>query len=250
MAASTASARRAATRSPTTRSSIPTARTRARWARCSAAAPTRPSTAPSRTPRSRSRGGAAYTKDAKVALKVDFSDDVAGPFPANFLCFQYGGNAGGVCDAAKGYIYGYNPACSVPARRRQVDELHLHRRRRLGRQPGARRPDVGVRARRRRRDPGQPDETQPERLGGQGQPLRPAVRRHRARPHRAGRRRSPPRRRSVKVGDLVSFQAQATDATSGVAAGSTLELGRQHRRAAAARPRPTRSRRPAPTRSA
>src|SRR5215217_7037850 len=60
-------------------------------------------------------GGAAYTRDAKVALKMDFSDDVAGPFPANFVCFQYGGGPTGLCDSASGFVYGYNAACSVPA---------------------------------------------------------------------------------------------------------------------------------------
>src|SRR5215213_11129898 len=59
-------------------------------------------------------GGAAYTRDAKIGLKVDFSDDVAGPFPANFVCFQYGGGPDGLCDNAKGFVYGYNAACSVP----------------------------------------------------------------------------------------------------------------------------------------
>ena len=34
---------------------------------------------------------------------------------------------------------------------------------------------------------------------------------------------------AVKVGDLVSFEAQASDAVSGVAAGEPLDLGRQHR---------------------
>jgi hypothetical protein len=29
--------------------------------------------------------GAAFVNDAKVPVRVDFSDDVAGPFPANFL---------------------------------------------------------------------------------------------------------------------------------------------------------------------
>ncbi|NUT55227.1 MAG: hypothetical protein HOQ03_04500, partial [Thermoleophilia bacterium] len=59
--------------------------------------------------------GAQYTKDAKVALKVDFADDVAGPFPANFVCFQFGGGPTGLCDSAKGFVYGYTPSCSVPA---------------------------------------------------------------------------------------------------------------------------------------
>jgi PKD repeat protein len=58
--------------------------------------------------------GAAYTRDAKVALKIDFADDVAGPFPANFLCFQTGGDGQKLCDAGAGAIYGYNANCSVP----------------------------------------------------------------------------------------------------------------------------------------
>src|SRR5215213_2706907 len=59
-------------------------------------------------------GGAAYTRDAKIGLKVDFSDDVAGPFPANFVWFQYGGGPDGLCDNAKGFVDGYNAACSAP----------------------------------------------------------------------------------------------------------------------------------------
>ena len=55
--------------------------------------------------------GAAFAKDGKVAVRVDFSDDVAGPFPANFLCFRVGD---GPCDTNAGDIYGYNASCSVP----------------------------------------------------------------------------------------------------------------------------------------
>ncbi len=55
--------------------------------------------------------GAAFVKDGKVPVRVDFSDDVAGPFPANFLCFRVGG---GPCDTNAGDIYGYNASCSVP----------------------------------------------------------------------------------------------------------------------------------------
>lgn len=49
---------------------------------------------------------AAYTRNPKVALRVDFSDDVAGPFPASFLCFQTGGGPTGVCDTGAGADYG------------------------------------------------------------------------------------------------------------------------------------------------
>ena len=59
-------------------------------------------------------GGAAYVRDTKVPLRIDFADDVAGPFPANFLCFQVGGGPHNLCDKGTGAIYGYNPACSVP----------------------------------------------------------------------------------------------------------------------------------------
>src|SRR3954447_7952839 len=60
-------------------------------------------------------GGAPYVTDTKVPVGIAFSDDVAGPFPANFLCFQVGGGPQGVCDSATGAIYGHNPSCSVPA---------------------------------------------------------------------------------------------------------------------------------------
>jgi hypothetical protein len=65
-------------------------------------------------------GGAAVTKDAKVPIQVGFADDVAGPFPANFLCFQFGGTTN-ICDAGAGFIYGYTSACSraAPAGRRR-----------------------------------------------------------------------------------------------------------------------------------
>jgi plastocyanin len=59
-------------------------------------------------------GGKTYTNDPKVAIQVGFNDDVAGPFPANFMCFQFGGTSN-ICDSSAGFIYGYNSACSVPA---------------------------------------------------------------------------------------------------------------------------------------
>jgi plastocyanin len=58
--------------------------------------------------------GAAFVKDAKVPLRVDFSDDVAGPFPANFVCFQVGGDAQSLCDGSAGKIYAHNTSCSIP----------------------------------------------------------------------------------------------------------------------------------------
>ena len=191
-----------------------------------------------------------HARTPKVALQVDFSDDVAGPFPANFLCFQFGGT---------------RPASAT--RRR----LHLRLQRRPARCPPAaasrRRftctadygsgaspaPDGPVWAcvhRRRRRDPGQPDEPEPERQSADkanlSDPQCDGVVLDRTAPAAAIAASAT----AAKVGDLVTFQAQASDATSGVGRPSDVELGRQHRRRAAARPRRTRSRRPAPTRSA
>ena len=59
-------------------------------------------------------GNAAYVKDTKIPLRIDFADDVAGPFPANFLCFEVGVGPNNLCDTSAGKIYGYNAACSVP----------------------------------------------------------------------------------------------------------------------------------------
>ena len=55
--------------------------------------------------------GAAFVKDGKVPVKIDFADDVAGPFPANFVCFRVGD---GPCDTTAGDVYGYDTSCSVP----------------------------------------------------------------------------------------------------------------------------------------
>ena len=54
---------------------------------------------------------------------------------------------------------------------------------------------------------------------------------------------------AVKVGDLVSLQATASDATVGPGRRRPVDVGRQHRRAGAATPSRTPTRSPAPTRS-
>lgn len=59
-------------------------------------------------------GGAAFVKDADVPLAIAFADDVAGPFPATFLCVQAGSGPGSGCDPGPGATYTYTAACSVP----------------------------------------------------------------------------------------------------------------------------------------
>jgi hypothetical protein len=51
-------------------------------------------------------GGAASTKQASIPVQVAFSDDVAGPYPANYLCVAAGA---GPCATNQ-----YSAACSVP----------------------------------------------------------------------------------------------------------------------------------------
>ena len=157
--------------------------------------------------------GAAFVKDTKIPLRIDFADDVAGPFPANFLCFQVGGGPTTSATRAPATIYGYNAACSVPGERRQVDHVHLHGR--LRRDPGRER--VGLRDRGRRRR-SRTTRTAPTRAPRRTRPTCPT---------RAATAwcvdRTPPTvaigvaSASVKVGDLVSLQASASDATSGLA---------------------------------
>jgi hypothetical protein len=52
-------------------------------------------------------GGAATTKDASIPVSIAFSDDVAGPYPANFTCVSAGSDPCGTMD--------YSPSCSAPA---------------------------------------------------------------------------------------------------------------------------------------
>jgi plastocyanin len=53
-------------------------------------------------------GGAEFTKNASIPLSLAFQDDVAGPFPANFVCVAAGT---GPCEGT----YGYSGQCSQPA---------------------------------------------------------------------------------------------------------------------------------------
>lgn len=54
--------------------------------------------------------GAAKTASTNMPVRIAFNDDVAGPYPANFLCVKAGRAADGCND-----IFGYSAACSVPA---------------------------------------------------------------------------------------------------------------------------------------
>ena len=169
-------------------------------------------------------GGAAYTRTPRSPLKVDFSDDVAGPFPANFLCFQYGGGPSGLCDTPRAS----STATTRPARcpRAAASRRASPARRTTARATaGAGRPAVGVRARRRRGDPGQPVELEPERRRRTRptSPTRPATASCSTAPRRPPR--SPPPRPRSRSATSSTFQSQATDATSGVGAQSAWTWG-------------------------
>ncbi len=169
-------------------------------------------------------GGAAFTRDAKVPLRVDFSDDVAGPFPANFLCFQYGGGPGGLCDSAKGFVYGYTASCSVPAGAGRSTSFTCTADYGSGASPA---PDGPVWACVRAADAAIPDNPSSANQSGSADranlsdPSCDGVVLDRTPPAAA----IAPSATAVKVGELVSFQAQAADATSGVGAQSDWSWG-------------------------
>jgi hypothetical protein len=53
-------------------------------------------------------GGAQVVHSSTVSLHIDFNDDLAGPYPGNFVCVEAGD--GSTCSG----IYGYSPQCSNP----------------------------------------------------------------------------------------------------------------------------------------
>ena len=169
-------------------------------------------------------GGATYTRDAKVALKVDFSDDVAGPFPANFVCFQYGGGPTGLCDNAKGFVYGYNAPCSVPAGGGRSTSFTCTADYGSGGSPA---PDGPLWACVRAADaaiPDNPSSTNQSASADKANLSDPAcdgVVLDRTAPAVSIAASAT----AVEVGDLVTFQSQATDATSGVGAQSAWTWG-------------------------
>jgi PKD repeat protein len=169
-------------------------------------------------------GGAQYTKTAQVALKVDFADDVAGPFPANFLCFQFGGGPAGLCDAGQGFIYGYTPNCSVPANANKSTSFLCTADYGSGSSPA---PDGPVWACVRAADAAIPDNPNGSNQSGSAEkanlsdPQCDGIVLDRTAPSAAINASAT----SVKAGDLVTFEAQASDATSGVGGQSTWAWG-------------------------
>ncbi len=169
-------------------------------------------------------GGAQYTKDPKVPLTVAFSDDVAGPFPANFLCFQFGGGPSGLCDAGQGFIYGYTPACSVPANGAKSTTFACTADYGSGASPA---PDGPVWACVRAADAAIPDNPNSSNQSGSADkanlsdPSCDGIVLDRTAPSASIGASAT----TVKTGDLVTFQAHAADATSGVAGQSSWSWG-------------------------
>ena len=190
-------------------------------------------------------GGAAATKDAKVAIQVNFADDVAGPFPANFMCFQFGGTSN-ICDSNAGFIYGYTSACSVPGGGGKSTTFTCTADFGSGDKPA---PDGPVWACVIAADaaipdnPSGPNQSQSAEKANLSDAKCDGVLLDRKAPTV-----SIDGATSAKVGDLVAFGAQASDATSGVAGSLRLELRRRHRRRDRRVREPHVHARPAPTR--
>ena len=167
-------------------------------------------------------GGAAATKDAKVAIQVNFADDVAGPFPANFMCFQFGGTSN-VCDSNAGFIYGYTSACSVPGGGGKSTTFTCTADFGSGDKPA---PDGPVWACVIAADasipdnPSGPNQSQSAEKANLSDAKCDGVLLDRKAPTV-----SIDGAASAKVGDLVAFGAQASDATSGVAGSFDWSFG-------------------------
>ena len=167
-------------------------------------------------------GGAAATKDAKLPIQVGFSDDVAGPFPANFLCFQFGGTTN-ICDANAGFIYGYTSACSVPGSAGKSTTFTCTADLGAGAAPA---PDGPVWACVIAADAAIPDNPSGANQSGSAEQANKSdAQCDSVLLDRKAPTVSIDATAATKVGDLVAFGAQASDATSGVAGGFEWSFG-------------------------
>ncbi|HEX6583391.1 MAG TPA: PKD domain-containing protein, partial [Thermoleophilaceae bacterium] len=167
-------------------------------------------------------GGAAATKDARIPIQVGFSDDVAGPFPANFMCFQFGGTSN-ICDKNAGFIYGYSSACSVPGSAGKSTTFTCTADFGSGGNPA---PDGPVWACVIAADaaipdnPSGPNQSQSAEKANLSDAQCDGVLLDRAAPQVTIQSVA-----AAKAGDLVSFGSQASDATSGLAGGYEWSFG-------------------------
>ena len=167
-------------------------------------------------------GGAAATKDAKVAIQVNFADDVAGPFPANFMCFQFGGT-NNICDANAGFIYGYTSACSVPGSGGKSTTFTCTADVGSGDNPA---PDGPVWACVIAADAAIPDNPNgPNQSASAEQANKSDAKCDSVLLDRTAPQVTIQSAASAKVGELVAFGSQASDATSGVAGGFEWSFG-------------------------
>ena len=167
-------------------------------------------------------GGAAATKDPKIGVQVDFSDDVAGPFPANFMCFQSGGTSN-ICDKNAGFVFGYASACSVPGSSGKATTFTCTADLGSGANPA---PDGPVWACVIAADasipdnPAGPNQSASAEKANLSEAKCDGVLLDRAAPQVSIEAAA-----SAKVGELVAFGSQATDATSGLAGGYEWSFG-------------------------
>ena len=169
-------------------------------------------------------GGAAYTRDAKVAAEGGLQRRRRGPVPGQLRLLPVRRRPDRPVRQRQGLHLRLQRALLGPRGRRQVDELHLHGGLRLGREPGAGRP---VWACVRAADAAIPDNPSSSNQSASADkanlsdPACDGVVLDRTAPAASIAASAT----AVKVGELVTFQAQATDATSGVGAQSAWTWG-------------------------
>ena len=161
--------------------------------------------------------GAAATKNPALPLRIDFTDNLAGPFPANFLCLQYGGDPADLCNAAQGHKYVEQPACSQPLTANRLAtafECTLETGGGAGPAPDgpvhvcAMAADAAIPD-----NPGSADQRGSSTSANRSAPACDTIVLDRAAPLVAVTAQPGT---TVAAGDLVSFAAQASDATSGL----------------------------------
>lgn len=163
-------------------------------------------------------GGAGATRTASIPMRINFSDNIAGPFPANFVCLQYGTPTGGLCDGAQGYKYLEQPNCSQPATGGRTTTFDCNLEVGAGPTPA---PDGPVHACVMAADAAIPDNPNgPDQRGTSTSANRSAPKCATTVLDRVAPTAVITGPSTLKVGESALFSATVTDATTGVAAGS------------------------------
>jgi PKD repeat protein len=164
--------------------------------------------------------GAAFSRTAKLNYQIDYSDNLAFPFPANFICRDIGSSPDQACMSSQ---LSYNAACSVPLGGMKKDTYFNCDEDLSSANVG----DVPVTLCVKSADasipdnPSSSDQSQSASKANLSNMVCDSITIDRTAPSLAIDATAT----SVTVGDLVAFTAQASDATSGVSGAYAWTFG-------------------------